>query len=98
MAVSIYYNKLFWGAGNPLCYIVISTTADFTSEQNLKKLLLEIDEQNLGVLSLDDLDENEKNIIRNTILQKTIPKIKRETLPDEVHSSLDDLAKILSVE
>jgi hypothetical protein len=98
MAVSIYYNKMFWGAGNSLGYLIINTTADFITDPNLKKHLQEIDKHNLGALSLDDLNKHDKNLIRNAILQKTIPKIKKDILSDEVHNSLDDLAKNLSVE
>lgn len=96
MAVSIYYKKTFWGAGSSLGYLVINTTADFITEPSLKKQLQEIDEYNLGVLSLDDITEPNRSLIRETILEKAIPQIKASHRSAEVLKLLDDLAMILS--
>lgn len=96
MAVSIYYNTNFWGASSSLGYLVINSTAEFITDPDLKKQLQEIDEHNLGVLSLDDMTEPNKRLVRKTILEKAIPHIKATHHSTEIHKSLDELAIILS--
>jgi hypothetical protein len=98
MAVSIYYKNKFWSAGNSLGYLIITTTAGHIADARLKKLLQEIDENNLGNLSLDDLNEREMILVRDTILHKTIPTIKgiASVASDEVDALLDDLADNLT--
>lgn len=96
MAVSIYYKKKFWSAGNSLGYLIINTTAEHITDPSIRKHLQEIDEFNLGILSFDDMTEPEKVLIRKTIQTKVIPQLKAAHPSGDILKLLDELAAILS--